>query len=169
MAIVCYTSPLSYLILIGQADLFSKLYGTVHIPPAVEEELAHPDAPPAVQRWIQGRPRWLNITSLEASAEAKPSMTDALEGLDRGEQAAIRLAVEISTDLLVLDERDGRQVARQLNVPITGTIGVLDVAASEGFIEVPETISRLRKTSFRASPELYRWLLDRHRKDDPSA
>lgn len=167
MAVVCDTSPLSYLILIGEAELFAELYGSVHIPPAIEEELAYPGGPPVLRRWIQDRPRWLNITSLEPATAANPSMTDALEGLDRGEQAAIRLASQISADLLVIDERDGRGAARQLDVPITGTLGILDVAATEGLIKVPKTISRLRKTSFRATPELYRWLLDRHQTDDP--
>lgn len=84
------------------------------------------------------------------------------ERLDRGERDAILLALAIEADLLIVDERDGRRVAKALDLAITGTIGMLDVAASEGLVDIPEVITRLRKTSFRASPSLYQWLLRRH-------
>lgn len=39
--------------------------------------------------------------------------------LDLGEAEAIALAVECAPSLLLIDERDGRQVARTLGVPLT--------------------------------------------------
>jgi predicted nucleic acid-binding protein len=63
---------------------------------------------------------------------------------------------------LVIDERAGRAVARDLGLAVTGTLGVLDVAATKGLVDVAEVIERLRATSFRAAPSLYRWLLNRH-------
>jgi predicted nucleic acid-binding protein len=87
---------------------------------------------------------------------------EAFSTLDRGERAAIRLAVHEDARLLVIDERAGRTVANDLGLAVTGTLGVLDVAATEGLVDVAEVIERLRATSFRAAPSLYRWLLDRH-------
>lgn len=164
MAIVSDTSPLSYLILIGEADLLETLYGTVLIPPAVRDELAHPDAPPELRRWIDEPRSWLDVApSPEGSLKSVDSeTTEALRDLDRGEREAIRLAERTDADLLVIDERDGRRIAKRLDVPVTGLIGVLDVAATEGMLDVADAVRRLRKTSFRASPELYRWLLERH-------
>jgi predicted nucleic acid-binding protein len=63
---------------------------------------------------------------------------------------------------LVIDERAGRTVAKDLGLAVTGTLGVLDVAATEGLVNVAEVVGRLRTTSFRATPSLYRWLLNRH-------
>jgi predicted nucleic acid-binding protein len=72
VAIVCDTSPLSYLILIGEVDILADLYGHVSIPSAVAEELRHPDGPDATRRWINAPPGWLHV--LPSSPQA-PSDT----------------------------------------------------------------------------------------------
>lgn len=164
MVIVSDTSPLSYLILIGKVGLLGTLCEVVRIPPAVREELDHPNAPSKLHHWIHDPPSWLTVQLPPRKAPKTPDsgLAEALGRLDRGEREAIRLAKHADADLLVIDERDGRKIAKSLGVPITGLIGVLDVAATEGIIDVADVVRRLRKTSFRASPELYRWLLERH-------
>jgi len=54
--VVSNTSPLRYLIAVGQADLAGQVFHQVRIPPAVVAELTHPSAPPAVRRWMQDLP-----------------------------------------------------------------------------------------------------------------
>lgn len=51
--------------------------------------------------------------------------------------------------VVLIDERTGAKVARELGLDVTGTLGVLDEAARQGFISLPEAIERLRRTSFR--------------------
>jgi hypothetical protein len=46
-------------------------------------------------------------------------------------------------------------------IVLTGTLGVLDAAAEEGLLDLPTAIGKLRKTSFFASPVLFKRLLDR--------
>ena len=164
MAIVCDTSPLSYLILIGEVGILADLYGHISIPSAVADELQHPDGPDATRRWINAPPEWLHVAppSPQAPSDTISAENEALGTLDRGERAAIRLAVHEDARLLVIDERAGRAVAEDLGLAVTGTLGVLDVAATEGLVNVAEVIERLRATSFRAAPPLYRWLLNRH-------
>lgn len=164
MAIVCDTSPLSYLVLIDEVDLLADLYGDVSIPPAVAAELRHPDGPEATRQWISAPPQWLHVCSPAPRSlhDTTSSENPTFSALDRGEREAIRLAVQEGARLLVIDERAGRAVAHDLGLKRTGTLGVLDIAATEGLIDVAEVIERLRATSFRASPSLYRWLLKRH-------
>jgi predicted nucleic acid-binding protein len=59
MIVIADTSPLNYLVLIGEADILQRLYGRVVIPEGVLRELLHPDthrrvgvdsAPPSVAR-----------------------------------------------------------------------------------------------------------------------
>ncbi len=50
MAVISNTSPLRYLIAAGQADLVGKLFGTVLIPRAVEQEILDPHCPSSVRQ-----------------------------------------------------------------------------------------------------------------------
>lgn len=52
MIVIAHTSPLSYLIQIGQIDVLPKLYKRILIPPAVLAELNNPIAPKGVRAWI---------------------------------------------------------------------------------------------------------------------
>jgi predicted nucleic acid-binding protein len=48
-AVVSDTSPINYLIRIGEIDLLPQLFGEILIPPAVLQELQHAGAPLAVR------------------------------------------------------------------------------------------------------------------------
>ena len=61
MTVVSNTSPLRYLIAVGRPDLIQKIFGQVLIPRAVEEELIHPSASPAIRKWIAEKPEWLEV------------------------------------------------------------------------------------------------------------
>jgi hypothetical protein len=46
-------------------------------------------------------------------------------------------------------------------VTISGTLGVLCDAAQAGHLKLPDALDLLRKTNFRASPELWKALYTR--------
>jgi predicted nucleic acid-binding protein len=46
-----------------------------------------------------------------------------------GERAALQLAVRIGAELLPIVDRDGVAVARIMGFTVTGTLGILDLAA----------------------------------------
>ena len=46
--VIADTSPLNYLVLIGEVGILSRLYGNVVVPPEVLAELADSGAPPEV-------------------------------------------------------------------------------------------------------------------------
>lgn len=164
MAALSDTSPLSYLILIGEVEVLSALYGEILIPPAVEKELRSPEGPGPPRKWVQKAPAWLQVEQppREAPEGLSPETEERLRSLDRGERQAIQLAEATGSGLLIIDERDGRKVAKEAGLRITGTLGVLDEAASDGLVDAREVAEQLRETSFRASSELYQWLVDRH-------
>lgn len=84
-----------------------------------------------------------------------------LEEVDMGEAQAIALAASCGPDtLLLIDDRDGRRVAANRGIAMTGTLGVLNSAAKNGLIDLPEALDRLRQTSFRVSPGLIHGLLE---------
>ena len=54
--------------------------------------------------------------------------------LDAGESEALVLAVELSAELILMDERVGREAARRMRLRMVGTIGVLQRAQKAGLV-----------------------------------
>ena len=54
--VVADTSPIRYLVQIGQIDVLPRLFEKIFIPAVVEQELRHASAPPAVQAWMNQVP-----------------------------------------------------------------------------------------------------------------
>jgi len=78
-----------------------------------------------------------------------------------GEAQAISLARQLGADVLLMDERKGLAIAQQMGLFVTGTLGVLEVAAERGLVRLPEAVAALRQTSFRVSESLVEEVLAR--------
>jgi predicted nucleic acid-binding protein len=156
--VVADTAPLNYLVLIGQVELLSALFEKIFVPEPVWDELRHAEAPDAVRQWVTNLPLWIEVVASGRQETDDPT----LEGLDDGERAAIELAVRIGADLILMDDRDGVTVARSKGFAVTGTLGILDLAARRDLIRLDESLERLRATSFRCRPEIMDALLAKH-------
>ncbi len=148
MTVVTNTSPLNYLLLIGEGRLLPLLFAQVHVPLAVRDELSAPEAAPAVRAWAAAPPPWAVLHP------GTPAPLAASAPLHAGETEAIPLALELKAELLLMDELDGRAAARAAGLTVIGTLGVLELAAARGQLNFREGLTRLLATSFRASPRL---------------
>jgi predicted nucleic acid-binding protein len=157
MTVVSNTTPLNYLILIGRAEILSKLYEQVVIPEAVFNELTTPSTPKLVRGWIANMPAWLIIQP------APPVIAGEMQEIQIGERQAISLAKAIRAEYVLLDDRRAREIARDRGVNVVGTLGILIGAAEQGLTNLTEAIDALKKTNFRASPALLESLLNRER------
>ena len=153
--IVSDTSPIRYLVLIGETGLLQKLYGRILIPLAVYAELQRPQTPEAVRVWAHAAPAWMEVIPDGSSVTA----STVSSALDSGERAAIALAVDLKADLLLMDERAGAREARRLGLTVTGTLGVLVRGAERGFIKLALALEKLQQTNFRIAPEMVQQLL----------
>jgi len=158
--VVADTGPIHYLVLIGYADMLARLFEKILLPSVVRDELTHPAAPPSVRHWIDSPPAWLEIVPVSLGPTDDPS----LRFLDDGERASIVLATSLHADLILMDDREGASMARQKGFAVTGTIGILDLAARRGMLRLAEAFALLRNTNFRYPLEIMDALLAEHEK-----
>jgi predicted nucleic acid-binding protein len=153
MLVVSNTSPIANLAFINRLDLLRDQFDRLWIPEAVRAELDHipdPAAKVAIEQasqagWMKSRP----IENLPLAAVLGNE-------LDRGEAEAIALSIEMKADLLLIDEREGRIVARQAGLRVRGVLGILLRAKATGKIPSIRTeIEALRnRAGFFVAPRL---------------
>lgn len=156
--VIADTGPLNYLIQIGQVELLPYLFERVVLPSTVHTELSDSRAPLSVRRWIAAVPAWLEIH--------QTTVLPQVSGLHAGETAAIALAKSLHADLLLMDDRAGSRRAKQEGLRVTGTLGVLEVAAQRGLLDLRNAFTRLRSTNFRCPEEVMQMLLDKHERQE---
>lgn len=156
LLVIADTSPIRYLVLVGHIDLLHHLFPAVTIPIEVARELADPSAPPAVQAWIASPPAWLSVV------DAVDTDDPALQNLDPGERAAIALGIKLKANLILIDERRGSAAAVSKGIEVTGTLGILDLAARRHLVNLPQAIERLKQTNFRYRKQMIEELLAQH-------
>ncbi|MBL8294120.1 MAG: DUF3368 domain-containing protein [Bryobacterales bacterium] len=162
IVVITDTSPIRYLVRIGEVDLLKKLYGQVIVPGVVLAELQAEDGLPIVRAGAGNLPTWVRVQS-----PAK-QLAVTLSNLHRGESQAIALAEELQAALLLIDDRAGMQVALERGLTITGTLGVLVEAAQAGLTQIEEVLQKLQATNFRATPGLYERALEMARLQPPA-
>jgi predicted nucleic acid-binding protein len=158
MTAVLDASPLCYLLLIGEVDLLPQLFSRVVVPRTVILELRHDDAPATVRNWAANLPIWISVE------ETPNTSSEGMEKLQAGERAAIVLAELIQADIIVIDEKAARLIARRRGLSVTGVLGVIGAAATRGLLDLTQAIDRLRRTSFRCSPALFKAILEQYGK-----
>jgi len=154
MIVVSDTSPLNDLILIDAVEVLPKLFDRIVAPPAVVQELQHLAAPPKVRGWAQNLPTWLEVVA--------PQVSDMTLRVGPGEADAIRVAIELNADAVLMDDRNGRKAAARRGIQSVSLITVLDLAALHRLINVAKCVAGLRTTNYRCPTVILDDLLRRH-------
>jgi len=150
MIVVSDTSPILSLALIGRLELLHDLYGTITIPAAVRSEIVVTD-----QRGVREftEADWISVHPIDPSALLKLLLRE----VDRGEAEAIGLAVQLKADVLLIDERQARQLAQYLELHVVGLLDVLQEARQRHCIASVKPIldDLITRARFRLSRKLY--------------
>ena len=88
-----------------------------------------------------------------ASFVAATSVDSSL-ALGTGEREAIVLSLELHADLLLMDDKKARRIAKEHGIRVAGTLGMLKIAHDRGLIGLPEALGQLRRAGFRLSDKL---------------
>src|ERR1700728_4155442 len=150
--IVSDTSSISNLIIIDRLDLLKEIYGSIIIPPIVRNEII------ALEKKGRNLEKFKNASWIEMAAPDLAAL-QLLQSykLDAGEKEAIALARSINADLLLIDEKAGRNVAEQLGIKTTGLLGTLVMAKNlNKSLIVKQILDELmQKAGFWISTDLY--------------
>lgn len=155
MLVVSNTSPILNLSAIGRLELLKKQFGHVLIPEAVVEELrleenlkGNADTRAAIEAG------WLQVTPVAEDQTVRVLQ----QTLDWGESEAIVLAMEREANIILLDERDARQTAKDLSLKVTGVIGVILKAYANRDLDDP--IHEIRQLQTEAGFYVSRRIMD---------
>src|SRR5215475_10867181 len=146
MTIISDTTPLRYLIEIEKAYILESLFGRVIIPQAVFNDLQRPKTPQPVKEWIVNHPAWLEVR------QADLSLSTPQKRIGAGECEAFALALELKADAVLLDDKGAMVEAKRLGLITIRTFDILERAAKENLLDLPETIEWIKRTSFRLPP-----------------
>lgn len=150
MIVVSNSTPLIALSMIGRLELLKEYFKEIYIPPEVYREVV-----------VLGnrRPGSDSVSSADWIKVKKVKNIIAVDSLainlDRGESEAITLAREID-DLIIMDDGQARKAGKLMGLKITGTIGILLMAASDNKIEFKENLDLLISSGFRLAENEYK-------------
>ena len=148
------TSPLLYLYRIGAIDWLPKLFDEVWAPEAVKSEFLAGRSKGYDVPHLADYP-WLNIVN----PKSMPSEWLALD-LGIGEIAAMALALENPSRIILLDDMFARRTAQAAGLQVWGTLKVLLEAKSQGFVDKIEPyITNLGEAGMWVSAEVKRRIL----------
>ncbi len=155
MRVAVNSSPLIFLAKLGLLNILNELFEEVYITDAVYYEtvvegVAHEEALDIARASFLKR----------VSVDNQKLVKFLLELVDYGEAETIAFAIENDVDLVVLDDKEARKVARSFGLKVIGTLGLLLLAKRKGMInEVGLYVEELRKHGFRISDDIMREIL----------
>ena len=135
MIVISDTTPILSLLKAEQLDLLEKLFDTVTVPETVYEELTTNPIFESEKAVIADCP--FIIVGKVCNQESVKLLRNTA-GLDAGESEALVLYEERNADLLFIDERKGRGIARKMSVKHVGTMGILMMAYDKDIISASE-------------------------------
>ncbi|MBD3159846.1 MAG: DUF3368 domain-containing protein [Candidatus Lokiarchaeota archaeon] len=163
MIAVVNASPLIYLGKAGLLNLLQVLFDDAVVSRQVEQEVLDSSYSEYVSL-KSAFDDWLNITETELTDEFQKLSNF---GLHIGEVHTLALALQLrkqkKESVVVIDDLAARDVARTLDLAVTGTIGIILQARKQGRISTKKALSTVeflvQETTFRMSTKLYSQVL----------
>jgi len=151
MIVVSNASPIIFLCKIRKLDLLLKLYKKIYLPQKVFEELSKENEEFSYFK------KHINEFKVEKIKEKIISSQ-----LHEGESEAINLAIKKKANLILLDDKKARIIAKNFGLNVKGTLGVLLKFLDKKFIsheDFKRLLDNLIENNFRIDIALYKEIL----------
>jgi len=157
MIVVSNATPLISLTIIKQLGLLQTLYGQVHIPPAVYEEVVTKGRGRAGAKEV-AETDWIVVTDLPETVRG--TLQSRPLTLHAGEIETIELAMGLEAGLVILDEKLAGKVAKGQGLKVIGTVSILKYASQRGLLsDLKGALDTLRAEGIRIGEKVYREVL----------
>lgn len=160
---VSNATVLIYLARLSRLNLLKDLFGQVLVPPEVKVEVVdrgkakgYSDAFAVEQALSEG---WLVLTPLTAENSEKTEALAEITGIDVGEAEVIMLAKQKGEKLVLVDQSNARQVARNFGLMPRGTIFIILTATKKDLVakaNAKQMLETLIEVNFYISAKIYR-------------
>ena len=131
--VIFNSSPLINLSKIKSLNLIKKIYGQIIIPEAVKEEVV---VSGRNKEKVEKIVKLIEKDIIKIVKVKNRSLVKSFQiNLDYGESEVLAMAIDMNASLIVIDEKEARQVAEIYNLNKTGFIGVLIKAEKLGLID----------------------------------
>jgi predicted nucleic acid-binding protein len=149
--IVCNSGPLIALGILGKLDILKSLFDEVFVPDAVQREIAQGGLKLSGLENFQ-KAKWIRVMQPKRNDELLTALLDA------GEAAVIDLAREQNINLVLIDERKARKVARDVfGLQPIGTARILVEAKKKNLLtEIASSLETLRRESYWIHEDIVR-------------
>ncbi len=148
LSVVSDSTVIIALAQVCRLDLLEKLFGEILVPEAVWREVTVRSKPGSEKIRVDG---FIHVRKVHN----KELVSLLREFVDEGEAEAIALALEANANLLLIDDRDARSLAKKLGLQIMGTLGVIALAKYNGLIlEVKPIVDELVEKGFWISKRI---------------
>lgn len=141
MIVISDSAPITYLAKIGSLSILKNLYSTIFIPSEVWNELMSPillknrDIPSDIKFEIEAKEAgWLIVKDPENDKYLEIALNLSRD-LGRGESYAIALSLELSADLLLINDKKAKETAEELGINTKWITEILLEAVEKNFIK----------------------------------
>lgn len=138
---VADTGPIMHLYEI-QCTQALKIFSRILIPPQVVEEIQKNKTPV---------PTHATIKKLTSEAQDTMNVLIHQHDLDLGEAATIALALQEKTPYVLTDDLDARRVAKEYNLEVHGTLGIVLRSFREKIIDKSTAAEKMKEIKTKSS------------------
>ncbi|MFX1513823.1 MAG: hypothetical protein ACFFCQ_14660 [Promethearchaeota archaeon] len=164
---VSNASPLILLCKISELELLFSLFDQIYIPKAVYEEAVqsgmregHADAN-VIEEYVKNGKIFVKETTNDPKIQLKT------KNIHSGEIEAIKLALSLPGNIIILDDEEARLIARNMNLEVKGTIGIVIECKKKDIIDVNQAMALLKKLNqiMYLSADVYEFAMEKIREE----
>lgn len=150
--VIADAGPLLALAKLDKLSLLDQLFGVILVPAAVYDECLAKSGLDSqrIQQAVEKQQLKIILEDLDTTVNLKLSRS-----LGAGEQAALKLALQQKTSLLILDDQLARKQAAKLGLAFIGIVRLLVIAEQYNLLASAEqAVENLQQAGYRVSVEI---------------